>query len=938
MTPPRTPTLLAAVRHERRRVSSPPFRSALLGLLLPALAATAGAQTAPVSPAPAEETIELSPFLVTTDDDNGYVATSTMAGSRLRTPLADTPAAISEFTAEFLQDINANDVLQAMEYSIGFTEDNTSTNGNPQQFNDINVSSRGVPRSGSARSVSRNYFIWFLNGDNYNTERLSFSRGPNSILFGLGDPGGIINTATKTARLNRTSGELNLRFDSSGSWRGHIDQNQKLNDRLAFRVNLLAENRDTWREVEYYDQIRAHLTLTWQPLKNTTVRAEYERGDIEQVRARPWSGRDRFSGWVNAGRNLYNRATSGNTYPTGVLTISNNPYIVFDSSSGTYMNWQRYGRGAFGPGSGPNKIQDPGVLPWEVVLSGPAATTDFDFDTFSVYFEQRLAPDLFLELAYNEQSSGRNVNQTVLHTEIALFVDPNVTLPTGAPNAGRFYVEGQAQGTVSDLAVENLRASLTYQWDSRNPWLGRHRLLAMASDESVDNDSQRFKEVNATPVFAANPSFNDARNQIRRRTYLDFAGGRRYFDQDPFSPQPVAAINSNGMTGTVTPKLVRDRWRPNRTANLGYLLAGQSSFLTKGRVALTYGWRRDELDQQGFVETLDPVTQEAIAGRLGPMESYSGDTYTYGGVWHVGKGLSLSANFSENFSPQTALDVYERNIGNVRGEGEDFGLKLNLLDGKLSGYIGRFQTSSSNRGRIGSAFNYVAPINRIWEAIEGLSGPREVTSGLQDVEEFESEGYEFEIVGRLSRGLSLQANFAQVEAVLGEVNPILRGYVAEFRPLWQQSAVLVIPSTGGTVGEQIAVVESLVGNDGRQSGQIQENNRKHIGNLFGKYEFRDGPMKGWTFGFGAKYRSKNVLGFYTDGSTIYGDAYWLADALVSYRTKIRNNRVNMSVQLNVSNLFDRDELIFTEANSDGSISDYIFQTPRAASLSVKFTY
>ncbi len=66
-------------------------------------------------------------------DDQGYLATATMAGTRLRTELKDPPvalsilnnaflddvaAAISPMTAEFLTDIAATNVMEAMEYGM----------------------------------------------------------------------------------------------------------------------------------------------------------------------------------------------------------------------------------------------------------------------------------------------------------------------------------------------------------------------------------------------------------------------------------------------------------------------------------------------------------------------------------------------------------------------------------------------------------------------------------------------------------------------------------------------------------------------------------------------------------------------------------------------------------------------------------------------------
>src|SRR3954469_10929805 len=74
------------------------------------------AQTTTTTPAADEEKrVELSPFEVRTDKDTGYTATSTLAGSRLNTSLRDPPAAISVFTKEFLDDIGAINVTEALE-------------------------------------------------------------------------------------------------------------------------------------------------------------------------------------------------------------------------------------------------------------------------------------------------------------------------------------------------------------------------------------------------------------------------------------------------------------------------------------------------------------------------------------------------------------------------------------------------------------------------------------------------------------------------------------------------------------------------------------------------------------------------------------------------------------------------------------------------------
>ena len=79
------------------------------------------------NPAPAsnnEETITLSPFVVTTGDDVGFAASSSMAGGRIATPLKDTPVAYSVITAEFIEAFNLTDVIEAAAFTTNSARDN----------------------------------------------------------------------------------------------------------------------------------------------------------------------------------------------------------------------------------------------------------------------------------------------------------------------------------------------------------------------------------------------------------------------------------------------------------------------------------------------------------------------------------------------------------------------------------------------------------------------------------------------------------------------------------------------------------------------------------------------------------------------------------------------------------------------------------------------
>ncbi|MEY4006987.1 MAG: hypothetical protein RLZZ221_3083, partial [Verrucomicrobiota bacterium] len=239
-----------------------PLRRSLLNILLTTipLAAQTGTSALTAGASAAEPTVTLSPFEVRTDQDTGYTATNTLAGSRLNTSLRDTPAAISVFTKEFLDDIGAINVTEALEYGLNGSKDASDYTGNAASSNDLIFQLRGF----TGASLGRNYFAWSLSSDSYNIERLDFARGPNSILFGIGGPGGILNTSTKRALIGRDTNEVRARVGSWDDYRGTIDLGRTLvGGKLAARVNLLWQDRKGWREFDRLDRTGAALAVTY---------------------------------------------------------------------------------------------------------------------------------------------------------------------------------------------------------------------------------------------------------------------------------------------------------------------------------------------------------------------------------------------------------------------------------------------------------------------------------------------------------------------------------------------------------------------------------------------------------------------------------------------------------------------------------------------------
>ena len=113
----------------------------------------------------------------------------------------------------------------------------------------------------------------------YNVERIDFGKGSNSLIFGDVEPGGQASVFTKRA-IMKNFGTLLSQYTSDGAYRFQLDYNRKLARNLAVRFNAVRRQERTYQDASTFALEGETITTTWQPLKQTMVRIEYERGDI----------------------------------------------------------------------------------------------------------------------------------------------------------------------------------------------------------------------------------------------------------------------------------------------------------------------------------------------------------------------------------------------------------------------------------------------------------------------------------------------------------------------------------------------------------------------------------------------------------------------------------------------------------------------------------
>ena len=239
------------------------------------------AQTAPPeNPAPAnaaasDEVVELSPFAVTASKNNSYLATNAASGTRIALPIVSTPLTISVVTADFLKDRGMPSVNETIRFMPGVRRNAN----NSDQFKIRGFQAR-APRvddfydAGDLNEGRSRYEMAEM-------ERVELIKGPTSVLFGFGNPGGVLNMITK--RPQATPGyTISATLGPWNQKRGVLDATGPLVKKgdwsLLYRFIGVKESADGFRDFEDMksDFVSAQLQLNYRNSTSLRVRFRYQ--------------------------------------------------------------------------------------------------------------------------------------------------------------------------------------------------------------------------------------------------------------------------------------------------------------------------------------------------------------------------------------------------------------------------------------------------------------------------------------------------------------------------------------------------------------------------------------------------------------------------------------------------------------------------------------
>jgi catecholate siderophore receptor len=218
--------------------------------------------------APIEIVLEVAPrqdMVTVTESANYQILTS--SSTRTVTPLRDVPQSISVVPQNLIRDQGMQNMADVVRYVPGITM------AQGEGHRDAPVI-RG-------NSTTADFYV---NGvrddvqyyrDLYNVERVEAVKGANAITFGRGGGGGVINRVTKEAQFYPIR-EISLDGGSFGKKRFSTDVGQEINDKLAFRLNGVYENSDSFRHDVNLERYGVAPTVTIRPGDRTQVKVAYE--------------------------------------------------------------------------------------------------------------------------------------------------------------------------------------------------------------------------------------------------------------------------------------------------------------------------------------------------------------------------------------------------------------------------------------------------------------------------------------------------------------------------------------------------------------------------------------------------------------------------------------------------------------------------------------
>lgn len=193
----------------------------------------------------------------TAEATNGYQPLNTSTATLTNMPMLDIPQVVNTVSDKVLADQHATTLDEAL-YNVSNVVQTNTLGGTQDAFvrRGFGANRDGSIMTNGLRTVLPRSF-------NAATERVEVLKGPASTLYGILDPGGLINVVTK--RPEKTfGGSISATSSSFGGGTGQVDVTGPIDGtRLAYRLTGEYQDEDYWRNFGNERSTFIAPSLTW---------------------------------------------------------------------------------------------------------------------------------------------------------------------------------------------------------------------------------------------------------------------------------------------------------------------------------------------------------------------------------------------------------------------------------------------------------------------------------------------------------------------------------------------------------------------------------------------------------------------------------------------------------------------------------------------------
>lgn len=193
----------------------------------------------------------------TAEATNGYQPLNTSTATLTNMPMLDIPQVVNTVSDKVLADQHATTLDEAL-YNVSNVVQTNTLGGTQDAFvrRGFGANRDGSIMTNGLRTVLPRSF-------NAATERVEVLKGPASTLYGILDPGGLINVVTK--RPEKTfGGSISATSSSFGGGTGQVDVTGPIEGtRLAYRLTGEYQDEDYWRNFGNERSTFIAPSLTW---------------------------------------------------------------------------------------------------------------------------------------------------------------------------------------------------------------------------------------------------------------------------------------------------------------------------------------------------------------------------------------------------------------------------------------------------------------------------------------------------------------------------------------------------------------------------------------------------------------------------------------------------------------------------------------------------